>query len=374
MTQAEGPFRLGIVLDPPLERWTSMEYVGEMLLDKLKGEHAVVATALQPNAPSIFGRVPGPGRSAGHRLDRFAARCVIYPIGVALQRNHFDAFHIVDHSYSHVVHSLPVHRTGIFCHDLDALRPLFSRPYSSVHLRVLARSILRALERAALVFHSTCEVRNEIVAKGILDERKLVHAPYGVAPEFFPSTEPNPEFDNQFPHGPLLLYVGSDVPRKRVDLLLRSYALVCAQESETRLVIAGGPLAHENEVLLKHLGLSSRVIQFPTLKRSALAYFYRRADLLIAPSLREGFGLPVIEALACATRVLATDIPVFREVGGQAAAYVASAEPDDWAKAILHLLNDDHAGPSRQARLAQAALFTWSRHAKTILAAYRGIG
>ena len=365
--------RLGIVLDSPLEGWTSMDYVGEMLLDTLNREHsdAVSATALQPFAPRIFGRFAGPLRPARHRLDRFVARCIVYPIAAALQRDRYDAFHVVDHSYAHVAHSLPGNRTGIYCHDLDALRPLFSRSFAP-HLRILAWSILRALQGAAVVFHSTDEVRRQITAKGLLDERKLIHAPYGVAPEFSSTNSLDPGIERLLPPGLFLLYVGSDIPRKRLDLLLRSFAGVCADNSSAYLVIAGSPLSTSNEVLLQKLGVGSRVVKIQRLTRSALAYVYRRAILVVAPSAREGFGLPVIEALACGTRVLASDIPVFREVGGVAVTYVASADPANWAAAILGLL-DEQKGPSREARLAKAADYSWTRHGAVILAAYQSL-
>jgi glycosyltransferase involved in cell wall biosynthesis len=137
------------------------------------------------------------------------------------------------------------------------------------------------------------------------------------------------------------------------------------------LVQQGAKLSEGNLALLDELGVRSAVLQFPTLSRMALAHLYRRAALVVLPSEREGFGLPVIEALACGTSVLASDISAFREVGGAAAAYCKGFEVSSWETSIVGLLQDKQPSSSITARLAQAARFSWSRHAETILGAYR---
>ena len=81
---------------------------------------------------------------------------------------------------------------------------------------------------------------------------------------------------------------------------------------------------------MRELGFGDAIVVLPALDRSTLAAVYRRCALLLMPSEREGFGLPVLEALACGTPVVASDAPALREVGGYAAAYCPVDDLEAW--------------------------------------------
>ncbi len=375
MKAGGGRRRLGLVLDAAFEGWTSMDYVGEMLLDTLRREHPELAvSALQPWTPRVFGSWPGPASTMRENADRLIARCLVYPAGIALERPRFDIFHIVDHSYGHVAHLLPPGRTGIYCHDLDALGALTGESSSSAVRRALARSVLQALRRVAVVFHSTEQVRKEIIERGLLDESKLVHAPYGVAPEFVPTGAPDPTLECHFPRGPFLLNVGSGAPRKRLDLLFHAFAALRVDWPDLSLVQQGGSLNPGQEALLDQLHIRGAVVRFAKLPRKSLAQLYRRAKLVVLPSEREGFGLPLLEALACGAPVLVRDLPAFREVGGAAVSYCNAKEFLGWATAIDQNLLGSHSSEAVAVRVERARLFSWSKHAQTILGAYEAWG
>src|SRR5262249_20945394 len=148
-----------------------------------------------------------------------------YPRHLRQRRNDFDLFHVVDHSYAQLVHALPAERTGVFCHDLDAFRCLLepARDPRPRWFRAIARRVLDGFRKAALVFHSTEQVRGEIERHGLAAPACLVRAPYGISPEFTPDA-PGPD---RLPApvvalggAPFLLHVGSCIPRKRIDVLL----------------------------------------------------------------------------------------------------------------------------------------------------------
>ena len=88
------------------------------------------------------------------------------------------------------------------------------------------------------------------------------------------------------------------------------------------------------------------------------------------PSEAEGFGLPVIEALACGAAVVASDIPALREAGGPAAAFVPVRDVGAWSDLVAKLLTNPTAAPSRAGRLAWAARFSWTAHAEIITRTY----
>jgi len=85
----------------------------------------------------------------------------------------------------------------------------------------------------------------------------------------------------------------------------------------------------------------------------------------------EGFGMPLIEALACGSIIVVSDIPVLREVGGNAAVYCPVGKPDIWANTISDLLNYPEATPDLSIRFQQVKKYTWSAHAETIAQAYQ---
>src|SRR5262249_27122516 len=146
--------------------------------------------------------------------------------------------------------------------------------------RWMMRRVLSGLERAAVVFHSTLAVRHEILRHGLVDARRLVAAPYGVPPEY--TAEPPAEDGaGRLPapvgEAPFVLHVGSCIPRKRIDVLLRVFAAARARRPDLMLVKVGGPWADVHRHLLDRLGIGPDVLQVCGLTRQALAALYRAA-------------------------------------------------------------------------------------------------
>jgi len=121
---------------------------------------------------------------------------------------------------------------------------------------------------------------------------------------------------------------------------------------------------------VERLGIDDALLQPDRLDRVTLAGLYRRAEAVLLPSEAEGFGMPLVEALACGARVFASDLPVFHEVGGQAVLYCPVGDVEVWAEQIEGRLFTAEPFPSLELRLAQAARFTWARHADIIARTY----
>jgi glycosyltransferase involved in cell wall biosynthesis len=135
----------------------------------------------------------------------------------------------------------------------------------------------------------------------------------------------------------------------------------------------GGEWTADQRERAGRLGVAGDVTQVRGLTREQVASLYRRAAVVLQPSEAEGFGLPVVEALACGARVVASDIPVLREVGGPAAAYRPVGDVGAWAAAVGELLDDPAGGPGRSVRLEWASRYSWAEHARIVLNSYLAI-
>jgi glycosyltransferase involved in cell wall biosynthesis len=145
-----------------------------------------------------------------------------------------------------------------------------------------------------------------------------------------------------------------------------------------RLVRVGGEFTAEQIRLVEELKLESSIVVLQPLDRTVLAAVYRRAAVVLQPSEREGFGLPVVEAMACGTLVVASDLDVLREVGGDAAVYCDVADIERWSNEVIALLklrrDEPQLWKARKLRgLEQAAKFTWTEYASRMVALYRDL-
>jgi glycosyltransferase involved in cell wall biosynthesis len=350
-----------------------MDLVADQLLAYLPvAAPAVAAIDLAPPFRRAVQRLPGVGRRhVAFNADRLFNRHLTLPRFVRRVAGRFDLVHVADHTYAHVAAAVPPGRCGVYCHDLDAFRCLLEpgREPRPSWFRALARRTLNGLQRAAVVFHSTDAVRDQLTRNGLVDPARLVHAPYGVAAEFV--SDPGRPVELPVPvGGPYLLHIGSNIPRKRIDVLLDVFAAVRAAVPGLRLVQVGGPWPGVDAARIDRLGIGAALAQIRGLTRDQLAELYRRAAAVLVPSEAEGFGLPVIEALACGSPVVASDLPVLREVGGPATVFRPVGDVAGWADAVRRLLAGESIAPPRSDRVAWAARYSWKVHAETIAAAY----
>lgn len=379
--------RVAVVCDFPEENWPSMDLVGEMLFEYLQTNHSESITATRI-CPSMRRRLSlirkGPGNL--FNADRFLNRFWDYPRWLRRRREEFDLFHVVDHSYGQLVHQLPSHRTVVTCHDLDAFRCILGLENGSRSslLKGLARHVLSGFRKAARITCVSRATRDELLSHGLFPPDRVVVVPNGVHPAF--GRDPDPLADLEaarlLGHGSAnaadILHVGSTISRKRIDVLLRIVAAVRKEFKEARLIRVGGDFTAAQHGLVQQLELADSVIVLPFLQRSVLAAIYRRAALLLLPSDSEGFGLPVVEAMACGTPVVVSDLPVLREVGGEAAAYCPVTAVPSWSAACMELLYERHEQPDRwsgrrTAGIAQAARYSWAEYAKRMVALYHEV-
>jgi glycosyltransferase involved in cell wall biosynthesis len=386
--------RVAVVCDLREEDWHSMNLVADSLVGRLRAEHdaSVEAERVCPPMRRLFTRGRA-AQSSGRRFnaDRLLNRFWEYPRHLRRAAVGFDLFHVVDHSYAQLVHQLPPERTVVTCHDLDTFRCLLdpkAEPRPRL-FRLMTARVLEGMRKAARVTCDSAHTRDELLAHGLLPESRVAVVHNGVSRAYTPTPDakadaeaerllgPRVEGDDKVGgDAPEILHVGSTAPRKRVDVLLRVFERVRREFPRARLIRVGGPLNPRQQRLAESLRVCDALVTLPFLDERVLAAVYRRAALVLQTSEREGFGMPVVEALACGTPVLASDLAVLREVGGGAADYLAVADVEAWAESAARLLDERRREPERWAArrargVSHAARFSWSEYARRMVAIYQ---
>jgi len=376
--------RLALLCDFSEEGWRSMDLFGDVLTARFTEDHTneITVEQLRPLWRPRFSRIPVAGRSGlARNADRLWNRFRDYPRWLRPQSPRFDIFHIVDHSYSQLVHELPAGRTVVTCHDLDTFRCLLEpeldpRPR---WFRAMAQRTLDGFRKCAHVITVSEATRAELLRLRLFPAGQVTVIPPGVDSVYFNPSDPVTRDRIPRPRrGPYLLHVGSTIRRKRIDVLLRVFAAVRKRFPDLQLVRVGGALTPEQFELAASLGVDQGLIQSPPLSAAELSFLYQGDALLLQPSDAEGFGLPVIESMASGCPVIASDIPPLHEAGGEAAEYCAVADIDAWSDAIQRLLAEraesPHLWQARRKRAQHHARnFSWARNADRTLEIYRQV-
>jgi glycosyltransferase involved in cell wall biosynthesis len=387
LLSATKPARVAILCDIVEENWSSMDLIGEMLFNHLQRDHAdaFAATRLSPSMRRRFTRVR-PASPYFFNADRFVNRFWDYQRWIEPRKREFDLFHVIDHSYGQLLHRLPPDRTIISCHDLDTFRCLLepqSEPRSILFRRMMTH-VLNGFRKASLVVCDSIATRDKLLTHGLIAAERLRVVPLGVHPACRPGPDSAADaearrlLDGGPPDAINLLHVGSTIARKRIDVLLEVVAGVRGEFPDARLVRVGGAFTSAQMELVTHFKLENAIVVLPHLTREVLAAIYRRADLVLQPSDAEGFGLPVIEAMACGTPVVASDLPVLREVGGDTAVYARVADAPAWIESASGLLSERERQPEewaarRAAAITQAAKFSWAEYTNSMVDLYQEI-
>ena len=379
-----------LVPDLPIEHWPSMDRYSNRLkagLARVEGLRVSVAgaidplTAERPGAP--HSRVVDPGSThflpltGFSAIRRYASRYVLYPRRV--RRMRADVLHVLDHSYGHMLLANNQRPSVVTVHDL---LPAISVRKGSATIKERFRNwlltrVLKGLRRADAFIVGTEWIRTEL-AEFIGDEHRIHIVPFGVDPAFL---EPPPILraalrrrsgipDDAF----VILHVGSLGPRKNLPAVLRSLAALRAAGIPAWLLQVGGALSDEQTADIGALGLREWVTLLGSTREDVLRSAYGAADVLLFPSLYEGFGFPVLEAMASGLPVIASAAGALPEVGGDGAVIVEGHETEPYVTALRQVLDN----PSWRDQLVargriRAQAFTWEAAARKTAEVYQKI-
>lgn len=236
----------------------------------------------------------------------------------------------------------------------------------------------RTAWRARCVIAVSHHAANDIQEFYGLPEERVVVISNGVSEDFYPEGDFNPSHlakeHLQFPTPNYILFVGGASPRKNNVALLRAYAQ-CSSIRDTHCLVGVGNQRERNVDLnqvAQRLGITNRLVCTGPVSVSRLRQLYSAADIFVFPSLYEGFGMPVLEAMACGAPVITSNASALPEVVGEAAILVNPIDWEELAQAIEQLLNDSVLRQLLRAKGFQRSKhFTWAEAANRTVALYR---
>jgi glycosyltransferase involved in cell wall biosynthesis len=272
--------------------------------------------------------------------------------------------------------------TVVTVHDLSFLR--FPSAFRTANRSYLSSITKASTRRAARVIAVSDSTRQDVINLIGVPAERVVVVPNGVNPEFSPADPGDLSEFRQRQGLPTryILFLGTLEPRKNLVRLVEAYALLRSRAQDGAaatippLVIAGGKGWFYREIFARvnDLGLGDQVIFPGFLPAEDLPWWYRGAELFVYPSLFEGFGLPVLEAMACGTPTIASRASSLPEVAGDGAILVDPEDVGQLADAMFRVLTTPSlSGQLSAAGLRQAACFPWERTAAATREVYRSV-
>ncbi len=256
-------------------------------------------------------------------------------------------------------------------HDLGYRKvPWAIRPET---LAELQRNLDFVWTRARAVLTDSEAVRREILEAGLAGPERLRCVPLAPVLQGTVRTGRPPDGTPER----FGLFVGTVEPRKNLGTLLEAWRRLRRHLPEPPALVVCGPIGWAGDELLEELRRAADegwLVRFGYVGSDRLAALYRGATALLLPSWYEGFGLPALEAAALGTPVLASDLPVLREVLGDAALFAPPDRPEAWAARLEELFADEALrGDLGRRGAAQARAFSWERAAEATARAFRAV-
>lgn len=286
-----------------------------------------------------------------------------------------DVHHVIEHGYAHLALCLPAERTVVTFHDAMLLKLAARELPVALHPRLSMfanRLNVAGLSRARRIITVSDASRRDLVRFIGCDPGRVSVIAEGVSPRFKP--EPRPGV--RPPGAPArILHVGHCGFYKNIEAVLRALPAIARRvPAGVEFVKVGGAFTADQRALIARLGIGDRVRHLGMVAGEQLPGVYRDADLLVMPSLHEGFGLPVVEAMASGTPVVASNAGSLPEVLGNAGVTVPPDDVDGLADACVRVLTDPLLRDEMRRRgVDRARSFTWDRAASATLDVYRTV-
>jgi len=320
------------------------------------------------------GATPGPVAALPLKVQKR----LIHPLD--LRRRRCDVLHLIDDDYAWGLPKATWKETVITCHDMMPflLYDSVARAFPNRAGRYIFRRALENMARAARIVCVSEFTREAALRFTQCDPARVFVTPLGIEPAFreFPDKTRASAFRQTWglDERPVVLHVGACKPYKNIDGLLATFARIRSAVPDAMLLKVGGAFSDEHNRQINELNIANAIVHTPSLAEPDLVTAYNAADLLLWPSHLEGFGWPVLEAMACGAPVVASNGGSLGEVAAGGAPLFAPSDIAGMADAAAAILTDpSEAGQWRAKGLAHAARYSWEATATAYAGHYRAV-
>jgi glycosyltransferase involved in cell wall biosynthesis len=349
------------------EGWHSIDVYGSRLLlglDKIGSSESDRFTGLCPEWKMF---------KAPHSARIYFNRIVNYIPYARSKQGEIN--HILDNSYGHLIHFMDRKKIVVTSHGgTPQTWRRFNREGFSMRFFDWAFTGMLKASRIIIVSEFS---KKEITDFYDYDPDRIHVVHHGVHPVFRPySSEERAKIRNTLgidADTKLILHVGSCIERKNVDGLLSAISILAKGcETPIRCIQIGGEFTDRQNQIIAEKRLSASIQQIPGLPNEQLVDYYNAADVFAFPSLYEGFGIPLIEAMACGLPIVCSDLSLFREVCRDVSQYAHSGNANDFAEGMANVLFDARKSDAmRQAGLLLSKIYTWENTARGTVEVYK---
>ena len=260
-------------------------------------------------------------------------------------------------------------------HDMTYF--LFPKRHRFWHVLFFRFIMKRSIHIADAIMADSESTKNDILKYFKLDPEKITTVHLGVSNDYMPQADGRAKESivqkYQLPSPDYILFVGTLEPRKNIQGLIKAFALIAKAFPKLVLVVAGQKGWHYEEIfkLVRENNLNDKIIFTGYVAESELPKLFAGAKLFIYPSFYEGFGLPVLEAMACGIPVITSNISSMAEIASGAARLINPDRIEEIANEIqLVLSNDQLSKQLAEKGLARTKMFSWKKMAEQNLLVY----
>ena len=305
-------------------------------------------------------------------LLRYLSQYAGYPAAAFF--NQGDVNHILDHSYAHLLYTMPGGKTVVTFHDAIWLKSRHGNFSSEKNKKMhwIRAFNLKALGGAARIICDSEASRKALLHYLDYPSSKIEVIPPGLHESFLEQgNRPVLEIPG-LGEGPFILHVGHTQDYKNIPALFHVLEILKKRGSSVKLLKVGTPFSPDQEKLARDLGVWSRVIHLGKVEQETLPAVYKSAAVLLQPSFDEGFGFPVLEAMASGLPVIASHRGSLPELIGEAGILTAPEDYQATAESVCALIEK----PEFRQKFAvsgkkRAENYTWDKAAEKMIGVYR---
>lgn len=345
-------------------------YISQLLGNLSYGDSELRFTIFTNNSVDLALLSPGEivttGWPTGQPLVRIIWEQLMWPL--AAVRHEIDLLH----SMAFVTPVLRPCPAVVTVYDLSFIH--YPERFPRLKRAYLTNQTRRSCQTAARVITISESGRQDVHRFYKIPIEKIDVVPPGVGDEYFPRDSDEVEaFRNRLSlPSQFILHVGTLQPRKNIGMLIDAFAKLHHPGVELILVGGKGWSYQELFTRVSHLGLEKKVRFAGYVPDAELPFWYNAATALVFPSIYEGFGLPIIQAMACGTPVIAARTSAIPEAAGAAALYFDPQNESALVEHMAAVLDDPQiAVTMRERGVAQAYEFSWPKAGQLLLASYQ---